>query len=1336
MKLGSRKLALLAAGAVLATSITVAQPAFADTSTIHVAPGGSGSVCSVAAPCSIEGAQAYVRAFEAAPTGDITVEVADGTYTVDETLIFREADGGRDGSTVRWTAADGAKPVFTGATPVSGWTVHDAAKNIYVANTPVGLDTRQLYVNKVAAQKAAFRVTNNAYITFTSSGMTINNAALDFLNTLPDQDRLEFESRGDFTNRYSPVASITNNVVTMEQPSWNNNTWGWDTPQNSFLAASSYFFNNSLAFVDEVGEWYIDPDEGKLYYKPGVGVDPNTLDVELPRLEVLASIGGTYDAPLKNLEFSGITFTGTSWLGPTTDGYATQQNGSFIKDNYPYRPADAFTSCSRGCEQFERARTTWYQQPAAVQVSAASNVTFSSNTFVNLGSSALGIGNDANAALSGVGLGASNIHVDGNLFTEVGGHGVFVGGNRPDAHHPSDVRMTNKDIYITNNTVNRAAFEYKDNSGILTTYVTNSQIVNNEVSNVSYDAIDTGYGWGMNDEGGSGEYTNRGYYNWNTRYTTPTTLKDGRVGANRVHHSKAKFSDGGSIYNLSATPGSVTDRNYVYNAGGVGLYADEGTRYATYRENVMQGTNPWYFNNSYGATNTSNNTITGNWTNSGGTSIPNQSSNSMTVTGNITVTGTAWPAGALQVICEAGAAPEYRTHFNSNLVTEDPACGDSGPIAAPYLTTAGGATSSFFGQVGDSYGIRAAGADVWTNDDDFGAIYEPDSVTSGTSVSARVDSLNDTNANAKSGVMIRNDMTQQDVSPGYAILAVTRSSGVVFQWDSNGNGRIDGSATASADLFRAIWVKLVRDGDQARAYYSYDGANYIQVGTAITLTGATAVQDGGIFSSSHNTTQSAINIFSELKIEQPKPEVAVTVNPAAADGLGGWWTGPVTLTATGTAGAGAADVEYKVGDGAYAPLTQPLVISDEGTSVVTFRAVDDDGNTSDEVVKTITIDSVAPAVTSTLSGRTVTIEATDATSGVTLVEYRLPGDPDPQWTEYTGPLTVGPAAETVEFRATDAAGNVSDVDSRNVPGAEISVDRVAGDSRYTTAVGVSQQSYPDGADVVLVANGQTYPDALSAGPAAAFAGGPLLLVPTDSVPQAVTDEINRLNPSRIVVIGGTPSVSAAAYNHLDSLPGTIERIAGADRYETSRMVAASFFGDDGATTAYVSTGLNFPDALTGGAAAGAHDAPVILVDGASADLTSQTADLLETLGVETIKVLGSNASVSDGIVTDLQAIAATERLAGPNRYETARAINADAFTTADRVFLSTGTNFPDALAGSAWAGSVGAPLFVVQPTCVPQGVLDDIEDLGATQVTLLGGEPSLSAEVRLLTPCA
>ncbi len=877
-KRGETVLGLASVGAVtLLASMLVPVPASAapppDKARIfHVAPQGrdAGS-CDVRRPCSLDRAQKVVRAENAKGKGDVTVELADGVYRVSDPLEFRAQDGGRDGHTVSWRAAPRAEPVISGASPVTGWTIHDADANVYMADTPTGVDSRQLYVNGVIAPRAAMRLPNDD-VTVTPTGLEIENPDLASLADLPDQQRIEFRSLGDFTDRYSPVESISPTLITMAQPAWDNNTWGWDTVQRSFLAGPTWYLENSRSFLDDAGEWYLDPTAGKVYYKPADGVDPNRLDVELPRLETLVSVGGTYDKPVSGLSFSGIEFTGTSWLEPSTSGYANQQNGFYIKGDLAYRPDDAFTSCSRGCEMFERARyDTWYQEPAAVQVSAASDISFSRNTFRNLGSTALGIGNDVNATLTGVGLGASDIKVVGNVFTEDAGHGVAVGGVLEDAHHPSDVRMTNKDIFIRDNTVNRVSVDYKDNGGILSTYATNVQIVHNEVANVPYDGIDTGYGWGTNDAGGSDDYLDRGYYNWHPRYTTPTTLKDNLVSGNLVHHTKAQFADGGSVYNLSASPGTVVERNYLYNISGVALYLDEGTRYTTYRQNVLQGAGVWTFTNAYSMrNNTSDNLLQGNWYNSGATQTPNAEAHRNRLIDNVRVNGTAWPDGAREVICSSGVAPEYRTRLNANLFGFT-ACPRDSRVAPHLKVTAASAASSYFGQSHEDLGIAAAGSDVWgaggQRDDEFGAIYRRGAVRPGTKVSAQVNSLNDSDGWAKSGVMVRNDMTKPGASPGYGIVAVTGRNGVVFQWDGDGDGHVDRSAGANVNTFRPLWVALTRTGDRYAASYSYDGVNYVTFGPSVTLPGATAKQDGGIFSTSHNRTQSAINVFSSLAVD-------------------------------------------------------------------------------------------------------------------------------------------------------------------------------------------------------------------------------------------------------------------------------------------------------------------------------------------------------------------------------------------------------------------------------------------------------------------------------------
>jgi hypothetical protein len=639
--------------------------------------------CQEQRPCSLEHVQGVVRHAAAKGKGDVTVVLADGTYRIDSPLEFRAQDSGRNGHTVRWTAAEGAHPEISGSTQLTGWQQYDEAANIYVADTPTGLETRQLYVDGAAAPRAATSLALTD-LTLTPTGMTINNPDLAYLADLPDQDRIEFESLGDFTDRYSPVQSIEGSTITMTQPAWDNNTWGWDTVQYSLLAESKWFLANSLSFLDKAGEWYVDPDAGKLYYKPADGVNPQDLDIELPRVETLVSVGGTYDAPVSDLEFSGLTFTGTSWLGPSSaEGYVSQQNGGYLKGEYDYRPADAFTSCSRGCEAYERTRNTWFQEPSAVQVSAADDITFERNTFRNLGSSGLGIGNDDNATLTGIGLGASDIDVTGNVFTHVGGHALFVGGLRADAHHPSDPRMTNQDIRIANNTISHVAVEYQDNSGILSTYVTRAQIVHNEVANLPY-AIDTGFGWGINDAGGSQEYVRRGYYNHNPLYQTPTTLKDNVIAGNLVRDIKPDFADSGNIYNLSASPGTVIENNYMYNVSGVGIYLDEGSRYILSRHNVLSGSNPWVFTNAYSAGNgTNDNTLQENWYNSGGAQIPNAAERNNRLIDNVKVSGNNWPSAAWEVICAAGVAPEYRTELNANLGGIDPRCETAAATETP-----------------------------------------------------------------------------------------------------------------------------------------------------------------------------------------------------------------------------------------------------------------------------------------------------------------------------------------------------------------------------------------------------------------------------------------------------------------------------------------------------------------------------------------------------------------------------------------------------------------------------------------------------------------------------
>jgi hypothetical protein len=588
-----------------------------------------------------------------AERANVTVELPTGTYRLSRPLTFSARDGGQNGHTITWAAAPGARPVISGARQVSGWRLDNAADNIWVADVGKGTDSRQLYVNGKEAPRAAIAVPRSDF-TFTSTGMTIDSASLGYLDSLPDQNQIEAESVDSFTDRYAPVQSISGDTVTMQEPAWENNNWGYDTLSKPF-GGGAFYLENSLAFLQQAGQWYLDSATGKLYYEAPAGRTMKGTDVELPRLQSLVQLSGSYGRPVQGVAFRGITFTGTTWLQPSTDqGYADQQNGAHIVGRYPM-PANWLSTCQYGCQQFEGTRNQWWQIPAAVQVSAAKDIAFSDDTFTGLGQVGLGIGNDATA--SGVGLGASGITIDGNAFTDDAGNGVVVGGIQPDAHHPSDPAMTNRDITISNNLVNGVGTDYKEVSAILSTYVTRATITHNEVENLPYDGIDIGWGWGINDPGGSQDYVNRGTYNYQPVYTTPTTAKDDLVAGNLIHDTKNVMHDGGSIYNLSASPGTVIEDNYMYdNNHTVALYLDEGSRYVTEENNVVQDAGVWAFTNASSTNNTDDNTFAGNWYNGGATQVATGAPHDNVLSGNVLVSGYDWPAGAEQVIKAAGIA--------------------------------------------------------------------------------------------------------------------------------------------------------------------------------------------------------------------------------------------------------------------------------------------------------------------------------------------------------------------------------------------------------------------------------------------------------------------------------------------------------------------------------------------------------------------------------------------------------------------------------------------------------------------------------------------------------
>src|SRR5207249_2979356 len=175
-----------------------------------------------------------------------------------------------------------------------------------------------------------------------------------------------------------------------------------------------------------------------------------------------------------------------------------------------------------------------------------------------------------------------------------------------------------------------------------------------------------------------------------------------------------------------------------------------------------------------------------------------------------------------------------------------------------------------------------------------------------------------------------------------------------------------------------------------------------------------------------------------VKVDTTKP-----VSTAAASGTpgnNGWYVTLATLVLNASdLTSGVARISYRVDGGPWQTYSVPFVLG-EGVHLVEYNATDNAGLTETTNSLTVKVDTVAPVTTASLSGTpgsngwfvsavTVYLNATDATSGVSNITYRIDGG---NWTAYSGPFTLADGVHLIEYHATDVAGLVELTKSRTV----------------------------------------------------------------------------------------------------------------------------------------------------------------------------------------------------------------------------------------------------------------------------------------------------------------
>lgn len=299
------------------------------------------------------------------------------------------------------------------------------------------------------------------------------------------------------------------------------------------------------------------------------------------------------------------------------------------------------------------------------------------------------------------------------------------------------------------------------------------------------------------------------------------------------------------------------------------------------------------------------------------------------------------------------------------------------------------------------------------------------------------------------------------------------------------------------------------------------------------------------------------------------------------------------------------------------------------------------------------------------------------------------------------------------------------------------VIRWDGTDRFATAARVALEVFPDGAPIALLARGDAFPDALAGGVWAGREGGPLLLCASSALPRVTAQELARLAPERVVLLGGRGAIGDEVRDAVvDLLPdAAVDRVGGVDRYATAALVSREAFPDASAADAavpqvLVATGQDFADALAGAPVAARAGGPILLVQ--PGDLPDASRAELQRLAPDEVVVLGGTAAVGDEVGRAAGRAAGgadLARRAGASRFETAVEVVAAAFDEAGTVLVATGEGFADGLAAGPAAIALDAPLLLVARDAIPDAVLQLLRRFAPRRIVVIGGEAVVTASL-------
>ena len=489
---------------------------------------------------------------------DLLVLLRAGTYVLPEPLVFGPEDSGSQTQSIVYAAYPGEKPVLSGGRLLGDW--QKTSSQVWTSKLPPSLSGppgfRSLFIAGRRATRARLpnRHEANPYFRLHDATITSQTGTVSVepgqLPALRDPTEVEMVILGnwDITRKRLESLDPTTGRVVLAPPYCQGNSGV--RPR----AGMAYYLENARDFLDEPGEWYLDPQQALLHYWPLSEDNMAKAHGVAPVLTNLVRIAGTSEHPVENLHFRGLTFAHTEWPLPA-QGYNGVQAGTFFNAGENADPDNGWSG----------------RMGAAIEFEYAHACSLEDTELTHLGGVAMSVRE-----------GCRDNVIQHSHIWDVGGDGIMVG---EDWHaiydtgaQPPGAAAVPTHNRVVDNHIHDCGVDYPGAAAVWISFTEATTVAHNVIHALPYSGVSVGWLWG----------------------TKPTACRSNLIEYNHLFDVMKTLADGGGIYTLGLQPGTVLRGNLIHDVqrstaaiGGApnnGIFIDEGSQGFLFESNVIHHT--------------------------------------------------------------------------------------------------------------------------------------------------------------------------------------------------------------------------------------------------------------------------------------------------------------------------------------------------------------------------------------------------------------------------------------------------------------------------------------------------------------------------------------------------------------------------------------------------------------------------------------------------------------------------------------------------------------------------------------------------------------------------